>query len=466
MKKNIPILFFCFIIALTLAACAKLNTNPIYLPELDEIESVQITNNNEIIKTDNADWISELIIHAKLAEFTSKQSVQDIPTVSEYIQIDFTTKSSITTLYVYQENGKWYIEQPYQGIYLTDDIFLQMLTEAPIAATPVSVAPSPELTPTPETEASNTPEEAIKLIPSDEAIKPIQSEVAEELGISAENYPRIDGSTSTLPLLQGIYRYMFNPNDMYEFPGIPTEASKTMASYEMLIAGDVDLILVPDPSQDILDKVNQAKIELEYIPIGAEALVFITHKDNPAQNITKEQVVDIYTDMTINNWAQIGGTDGRIVPLCRNADAGSQVQMDNEILEGKPMAPEVEENFMEYDMNGMVQMVEDYRYFANDGEKNAYTLGYTMYYFLNLIESVQGEVFAKPLVYNGVEPTPETILSKEYPLATNYYAVMRKDTPANHSARIIADWLISYDGQWMVAVSGLGALKPVYEPTP
>ena len=47
----------------------------------------------------------------------------------------------------------------------------------------------------------------------------------------------------------------------------------------------------------------------------------------------------------------------------------------------------------------------------------------------------------KILAFDGTAPTPETILSREYPFAINYYAVVQKDLPENHPARKIADWL-------------------------
>ena len=61
---------------------------------------------------------------------------------------------------------------------------------------------------------------------------------------------------------------------------------------------------------------------------------------------------------------------------------------------------------------------------------------------------------------DGVLPTPETILSKEYPLAMGYYAVIRKDEPADSPARKIVAWLLSDEGQRAVTTAGLGALKP------
>jgi phosphate transport system substrate-binding protein len=79
---------------------------------------------------------------------------------------------------------------------------------------------------------------------------------------------------------------------------------------------------------------TDAGVELEYVRIGAEGLIFITHKNNPTQNITDEQVLGVYCDETVTNWKELGGADGRIVPICRNADSGSQAQMDNLILKG------------------------------------------------------------------------------------------------------------------------------------
>ena len=247
---------------------------------------------------------------------------------------------------------------------------------------------SSELVTTTELEITNGLEEILENVTTNEA---------DAIGITAENYPRIDGATSTLPLVQNIYMSMFLPNDEREWTKLPQQASKTMQAYEMLIAGDVDLILVPDPSQDIEDKVKEAGIELEYIPIGAEALVFITHEDNPVGNITKEQMQEIYSLMTIDNWSQLDGINGRIVPICRNADAGSQAQMENMVMDGKPMALKIEENFMERDMSGMLDMVGEYKFFAYEGEENAYNIGYSMYYCIKIVGSVAGELFINPL---------------------------------------------------------------------
>lgn len=49
-----------------------------------------------------------------------KESIQDVPNVETYGKVDITNNSGITTFFYYQEDEKYYIEQPYQGIYETD----------------------------------------------------------------------------------------------------------------------------------------------------------------------------------------------------------------------------------------------------------------------------------------------------------------------------------------------------------
>ncbi|TJX58953.1 phosphate ABC transporter permease, partial [Soehngenia saccharolytica] len=137
------------------------------------------------------------------------------------------------------------------------------------------------------------------------------SSIAEDYNISHENYPRIDGSTSTLSIVKAInramYKYMENDN-------FPKSASKTVPSYKMLINGDVDLIIVPYPSSDILSLADEKKVELEFYPIALESLVFITPIENEADNITEDQVRQIYIDYGIKNWSELGGPNRELVP--------------------------------------------------------------------------------------------------------------------------------------------------------
>ena len=47
-----------------------------------------------------------------------------------------------------------------------------------------------------------------------------------------------------------------------------------------------------------------------------------------------------------------GGPDKRLIPFCRNADSGSQSQLDNLILHGEEMDAGIEQNNVELTMEG------------------------------------------------------------------------------------------------------------------
>ena len=98
MKKFLS-LFLCLTCVLTLVACGK-NAVPITLPQTDEI-----------------------------TEPTKKESVQDCPQVESYIKIDFQFETGTSTIFAYEDSGKYYIEQPYQGIYKIDSQLFERLQE-------------------------------------------------------------------------------------------------------------------------------------------------------------------------------------------------------------------------------------------------------------------------------------------------------------------------------------------------
>ena len=113
----------------------------------------------------------------------------------------------------------------------------------------------------------------------------------ETILFSQENYPKIDGSTATLPLAEA-FKANFTGTAISE---VKVEHSKTHNAYVNLINGDTDLILVTYPSEDELELAKQKGIELEIIPIVKEAFVFFVNKENPVENLTLSQIQNIYS---------------------------------------------------------------------------------------------------------------------------------------------------------------------------
>jgi len=105
-----------------------------------------------------------------------------------------------------------------------------------------------------------------------------------EIDNIAKNYPKIDGSTSSLPIVQEIYKAIFKPETIdgeEVWSGLPMSASKTIESYKLLIDGEVDMIIVSDPSEEVKALAAEKGVELEYTPICLEALVFINSGVRP-----------------------------------------------------------------------------------------------------------------------------------------------------------------------------------------
>lgn len=270
------------------------------------------------------------------------------------------------------------------------------------------------------------------------------SKLSESIGIGEGEYPRVNGSTSTLELVQGAYEKMHGTWDESLYPA---QALKTVPSYEKLIAGELDLILTPSPSQEVLDMAEAAGVELETHKIALEALVFITPEENPVENITGDQVRQIYLDYGIKSWNELGGPDKELVPLCRNSDSGSQSQLDNMILQGEPIHPDIYNNFLESTMPGMLRDTAYFHLSGNNGQpRDCYALGYTLYAYLQNHDDGDGvREDLKMLSYEGVSPTDETLLTGDYPLVDGYYAVLRKDTPKDSSTRKLLSWMLGED---------------------
>ena len=127
MKKFLS-LFLCLTGILTLAACGK-KAAPITLPQADEIASIDITFEENTVSHSDKTWMSEIIADISSSEPTKKESVQDAPRVESYIRIDFRLETGTITIFAYEDRGKYYLEQPYQGIYKIERKLFERLQE-------------------------------------------------------------------------------------------------------------------------------------------------------------------------------------------------------------------------------------------------------------------------------------------------------------------------------------------------
>jgi phosphate transport system substrate-binding protein len=159
-------------------------------------------------------------------------------------------------------------------------------------------------------------------------------------------------------------------------------------------------------------------------------------------SITVDQARRIYTG-EITNWKELGGEDQEIIPFQRNSEAGSQTLMEKLVMQGTPMM-DPPEGYVATTMGQLMEAVKSY-----DGSPGA--IGYSVYYYAEEMKMAQG---LKLLALEGVEPTPETIRSEEYPLLNPKYVVLPADAAEDDPNRILYNWLLSEEGQKLVAQEG------------
>lgn len=281
-------------------------------------------------------------------------------------------------------------------------------------------------------------------------------------GLTIDNYPKVDGSTSTAPLnkiiackllgvkykwvkeysnLQGVQPKLNKKNSAKINDQI--KSSQTHQSFLNLINREADLILsARKMSPDEKAYAEAAGVSLIETPIALDAFVFIVHPDNSIKSLTTKQVQNIYTGET-KNWKEVGGSDAEIMPYVRNANSGSQELMESLVMKDLDISqfPESPYELMAFSMTGAFERVQ--------GDKNS--ICYTVYYYK---ENIITETSVKGIAIDGVYPDKETISNRSYPYTAEVYAVIRSDLDKSSMAYKIYDWLPTKSGKDVISESG------------
>lgn len=279
------------------------------------------------------------------------------------------------------------------------------------------------------------------------------TEAAIQFGLDRE-MPVIDGSTSTYPYTQGVYSVLFTNGTAH--PQFPKSHSKSFASYERLIRGEADVLFAATKASAELESLAAEQgVELQYIPIAYDAMVFFTNLENPVNGLTRQQIQGIYVRNAYSSWDQVGGPEAKLLPYCRNTDSGSHALMERYFLEdGKlSLAPEILQGNVSVAMSSALTDVAS----ALSLDPPAYAIGYSVYAYYGSYEEMMTDVTPnklKLLAVDGVLPTAETIADGTYPLADYNYIVLRSDEPKDSPARRLAEFMVSDAGQQAVADSG------------
>ena len=275
----------------------------------------------------------------------------------------------------------------------------------------------------------------------------IAPEVSEEITFLRENFPRIDGSTSLIPLEAGIRAAIFGKS--IEQAEKDVAHTTTWGSFKRLLSGDADMIFSTPISAEQQKMADEAGVKLEQVPVVKEAFVFAVNAKNPVDALSRQQIKDIYSGK-ITNWKQVGGSDEPIIAYQRNTDSGSQNYMID--FMGETPLMEAPTELRPGSMGGLMDVIA-----PNDGSLGS--IGYSVYaYAADMYGTGDNIKFIK---VDGAAPTKETIISGEYPLSSYNYAIFRADEPEEGAVRRLAEWMTSYDGQLAAAKAGYATVEDI-----
>lgn len=180
---------------------------------------------------------------------------------------------------------------------------------------------------------------------------------------------------------------------------------------------------------------------LEFV-VSRDAIAVVAHLDNPVDQLTIQQVSDIYSGV-IDNWSMVGGEDRPIVRLSRETNSGTHVYFLEEVLrQGDPDDRTLfsQDTLLLPSSEGITAEVRD-----NPNAIGYEGLGYITYEMKVLaIAQKAGEAY--------VMPTIETVNDNSYPIARDLYMY----TPGEPDGTVAAylEWIFSEEAQQIVAELG------------
>ena len=259
-----------------------------------------------------------------------------------------------------------------------------------------------------------------------------------------DNLPVLDGAAALVPVYASIIDCVYPKGsvtyDGGEFsddnfygenfaPDSKMQYKNTVRGYKAIVDGETDILFCAAPSAEQKAYAEEKGVELVFVPVGLEGFVFFVNENNPVDNLTTDQVRDIYGGK-YKNWSQVGGPNRVINPVTRLEGSGSQSAM-NAFMGDRKIAPKSP--------------------LAITGG----SIGFSFRYYMDGIVANKG---VKMLSLNGVYPSAENIQNGTYPIIAKFYAIYRADN-TNENITVLIDWILSDEGQRLIEESGYVKIK-------
>ncbi|MBN2685105.1 MAG: PstS family phosphate ABC transporter substrate-binding protein [Pontiellaceae bacterium] len=211
--------------------------------------------------------------------------------------------------------------------------------------------------------------------------------------VFADDTITIDGSTTVGPIAKAFAEYYMSAH-----PDVKVTVSESGSGNgaKSLLNGTCD---IADMSRGMKDSEFKACAEKDIQPVAhvvaLDGLPILVHPSNPVQELTIEQIRDIFTGK-ITNWKEVGGSDMKIVMISRDTNSGTYETFETKVMDKE-------------EIHGSCEYVTSNGQMRQRVQSTPAAIGYAGIGFVD--RSV------KALKVNGVAPSAKTVQSGEYPIA-------------------------------------------------
>ena len=259
------------------------------------------------------------------------------------------------------------------------------------------------------TTASTTPDDTASTAPTQEQTATLSGVV------------NTDGSTS-MESVMGVLGESFmemNPDVTVNYNGTGSSAGITAA-----MDGTADIGLA---SRDLKDE----ETGVTQITVAKDGIAIIVNPENPVADLSVEQIAQIFKG-EVTNWSELGGSDGQIVPIGREAGSGTR--------DGFESITDTEDACKyQNELTSTGEVI------ANVAS-NPNAIGYAS------LSAVDDTV--KAITVGGVEATEETVLDESYPIQRNFNFIISDSKELSDVAQAFVDYATSADASDLIAGAG------------
>ena len=232
-----------------------------------------------------------------------------------------------------------------------------------------------------------------------------------------------DGSTSMEKVI-GALGEAFQNDTGFSFTYNPTGSGSGIKAVQ---EGRCDIGL---SSRDLKDEEKSAGLTATVL--AYDGIAIIVNPENPVSDLSVETIAKIYSG-EITNWSEVGGNDGEIVLIGREAGSGTRDGFES-ITDTEDICQYRQELTSTGDVITTVS-------------QNPGAIGYAS------VASVKDSV--KALAVDGVEPTEETIKDGSYVVQRPFVLVTKSDAKLSEAAQKFFDYITSKDANEIISAAGV-----------